>query len=200
LLKDFYKIDVKNINEKSNKIPTTYFCDNELLGKKYIVIAVLASLQSKSRTVEQWVESLYTLFIYFPSHLFVFVGSNDANNYFNNIQKNFKPDEKDKFINRIGCYNFNELCSTITNADLFIGLQSGLSHIAFRQNIPSILFSAEVQKYFEISRINFINLLSLKRCKCKEHDFHYCNKDFFACTRDVKNDEFVNAIKKILSL
>lgn len=202
LLKKYYRIDTKHMNTELNMVPLHEpNSGTEFLPKTYIVIVVFASIAGKSRTQEQWIESLHTLIEYFPNCSFVFVGAKNVEKYYFEIRNTFDEKTQKKFFNRIGTYHFDDLCSVITHTKLFIGLQSGLSHLAFKQRVPAIIFSANVQTYFEIIRDDFINLMNLKNCKCPEHDFHYCgDADYFSCTREVSNEDFEKAILHIKSL
>lgn len=202
LLEKYYHIDTKSMNIELNMVPLHEpNAGTEFSPKTYIVIVVFASISGKSRTQEQWIESLHTLINNFPNESFVFIGAKNVEKYYFEIRDTFDEKTQKKFFNRIGTYHFNDLCSVITHAKLFIGLQSGLSHLAFKQRVPAIIFSANVQTYFEIIRDDFINLMNLENCKCPENNFHYCNdKKYFSCTREVSNEDFEKSILRIKTL
>ncbi len=203
LLENCYHIDVSKLKAEANPIPLHEpNKGTEFKPKSYIILTVFASIAGKSRTPEQWAESIRTLIKYFPDSSLVFLGSKSVVPYYEKIRDLFDEDtRKDFFIDRIGAYQFDDLCSVITHAKLFVGLQSGLSHMAFRQHTPGIIFSVYGSVYFDIVRDDFINLINLKNCKCKEHNFHYCQSvEYFACAREVTNEEFEKAVLQIKTL
>lgn len=167
--------------------------------EKYFVINLGSAKSFKNRIIDNWICDIKFILDNYKEFKIVFVGTGDQYIISKNIINFFRKDyDKGIFLNLIDQINVDEILSIISKAKIFIGLQSGLSHIAYRQNVPSILFSISTEKYYNIINKNVINLINLENCKCKENNFEYCvSKDYYACLKEINILDFQTAIKRL---
>ena len=204
---DMFDLILKELNFTKEKISLPPFdVDLSILNKynlgiqKYFVLNLGSAQTFKDRTTEDWMRDIEFCLKNYKDFKIVFLGDNKQKYICDEIINYLSKDySKDIFLNLIEKVNTDELLTIISKARLFIGLQSGLSHIAYRQNVPSILFSISVEKYYDISSKNVTNLRNLKNCKCSEHNFEYCvSKDYYACVKEIDHKDFQSAVNYLM--
>ena len=105
-----------------------------------------------------------------------------------------------KIKNLAGIAGLNEIPSLIKNASLFVGNDSGLSHIAFKAGTPmiAIIGGGNFNRYFPYmenkKRIFFYNTLECFNCEWE------CRFNERFCLTQVKFDDVFNSSMKLLDL
>ncbi len=139
-----------NLKKNSNSFFYDYSIKNLLPFKnvsKYIVISASASDTFRNWPSENFHNLAKELSKYYPVFL---LGTLSQKKILNKISSNL-----DNVFNFAGRYELGELPAIIKNAILFIGLDSGLSHLALQLNMPSIAIigGGKIGEFFHIKKV-----------------------------------------------
>lgn len=125
----------------------------------------------------------------------VFVGSQEENKLINEIMSLIT----DKPINLAGKTSLGQLMALIQRCHLFIGNSSGPLHIALGFNIPTISFLGPTlpERWQPQSRENIV---FRKDLPCSPCGLGYCWRKDFACMKEIRPEEVMDAVDSQLKL
>ena len=110
-------------------------------------------------------------------------------------------------IDKTGEYSLEDRANDIMNADLFIGLGSGLSWLSWALNTPTVLISGFSKPYSEFKDCSRVFTPSLNICngcfnteRLDPGDWEWCPKHrdtdrMFECTKTITPDSVIKAIE-----
>jgi autotransporter strand-loop-strand O-heptosyltransferase len=172
-------------------------------GKKYVTIAIHGTAQAKYwNNPAGWQDVVDFL----RDHGYrIILISAEENGYMGNNHP------KDIF-QKPGKPPLEERINEIKHSDLFIGIGSGLSWLAWGTNTPMILISGFSEDYSEFSDDNMIRIINKEVCtgcfnryRLDAGDWNWCpdhkgTPRQFECTKMIGSYPVIKAIKKLLSL
>ncbi|MDB5187734.1 MAG: ADP-heptose--lipopolysaccharide heptosyltransferase [Candidatus Kaiserbacteria bacterium] len=199
------KISYYFIGQAIDKTPPRYdylpddriFHNVGVTPQHYIVMHIFASNPIRSLPEKRWVEIVQELKQTYPNIPVILSGSSD------DYQKNRE------FLDSLHCIpcfetTWAERCTMIDNCSLFIGVDTGITHLA----------SLLQKKIVEIGNLsnptwlvtynpNAIVLFSKKDCICKGNKLSQCfsevdGKQYFRCMLNVTNKEILDAASILL--
>ena len=118
-----------------------------------------------------------------------------------------------RIINACGdAYTMQDRIRQIANSDLFIGLGSGLSWLAWALNVPTILISGFSEPYTEMTDDNVHRVYCddasichgcFNRMRLNQEDWNWCpmhkgTERQFECTKTITSQRLIETIKNIL--
>jgi len=123
-----------------------------------IVISPIG-IRDLSRMWDQWNKLLTELV---KNHFVILVGTQEEGNYFNeNIGIK-------KIHNMCGLVNIYDVFDIIQDCDLFIGIDTGLTHIAIHYGIRTFIIFQKPDIFFRVSHLNFKNVIAFFRPDYKQ--------------------------------
>lgn len=172
-------------------------------NKKYVTIAIHASAQAKYwNNPSGWHDVVD--FLRDNGYRIVLISSEENGYMGNNHPKNI--------FHRPGKIPIEERINEIKHSDLFIGIGSGLSWLAWSVGVPIILISGFSDTYSEFNGDNVIRIINNNVCnscfnryKLNAGDWNWCpdhkgtNRQF-ECTKMIGSYQVIKAIKKLLTL
>jgi ADP-heptose:LPS heptosyltransferase len=166
---------------------------------KAIVIHPSASTEYKLWHRTRFVKLLLLIKDKYPDYTTFIVGSQKEREYAMMLKHEFlAKDIKSTVVN--GEYSLTDTAKLISNADLFIGSDSGLSHLSVLLNTPSItLFGPSDAKKWGVQNEKHICIFSKRTCApcfifgyqnpCKSRE----------CMLDITVEEVFESVKKLLN-
>ncbi len=203
---DFLKINYSKeppfldiqIDEKLVDSKFTQYAD-----KSYIVLHVCGKNITRSWPVDNWVKFINYFHQNYPDHSIIMTGSKQDANFINQIINNLPT--ADFIKNFSGQLSFNELLFLLKNSKLYIGVDTGITHLASLLNLPSLVIGnlsnpTWLPDYNPLASI----LFNKENCTCKGDKSGECyylidNKKYYRCMMDIKFDDVTNALKKYLN-
>lgn len=158
--------------------------------KEAIVIAPFSSLMNRNWKHEYFFEIIKRLRI---KHKIVLLGSKNQKKKLENLYEN---DANIKVL--AGKLKLNEIPSFIKNTKLYIGLDSGITHIALKMGIPlvAIIGGGEFGRFFPYKESEEVKFLyhSMDCFLC-----HWeCSKDQMFCLTEITPQDVIKEINKLL--
>ncbi|MBK9284866.1 MAG: glycosyltransferase family 9 protein [Sphingobacteriaceae bacterium] len=184
-------------SQSSEKLVKNYFCIHLCAGN--------AKTPYKNWPVHHWKTFLESLQIKYPDKDFVFLGGKGEEIVFN--QLNLNPQ---KFISLIGKTSLNELDGILKGAELFIGPDGGLMHLAFALGLKSfVIWGASSSVYYSYEQVEKVDYKIVKlnlNCmpcnawlnpnKSKASNPLLCPD--FKCLNDLKPDFVLSELEKFM--
>lgn len=180
-IKNSYKSDLISKIESNRKIPVIIQTSSSNLTAPY-----------KNWPTEYWILFLNNVSIKFPNLYFILMG--DENEIV--IGKKLENELKSNFTNLIGKTNLLEMCSIIYHSKFYIGLDSGLMHLAVGYNIPTFsIFGASSYNCFGYEKFStnhkvIFNMISCWPCL----GYNFTNKLKVNNPKDCDDHECLNLI------
>lgn len=172
-------------------------------GKKYVTIAIHGTAQAKYWNNPAGWQDIVD-FLRDHGYRTVLISS-EENGYMGNSHP------KDIF-HKPGKIPLEERINEIRHSDLFIGIGSGLSWLAWAVGTPMIMISGFSEEYSEFSDPNMIRIINKEVCtgcfnryRLDAGDWNWCpdhkgTPRQFECSKMIGSYPVIKAIKKILSL
>jgi autotransporter strand-loop-strand O-heptosyltransferase len=182
------------------KMPDT---EHPFEGKKYVTIAIHGTAQAKYwNNPAGWQDVVDFL----RDHGYrIVIISAEENGYMGNNHP------KDIF-HKPGKPPLEERLSEIKHSELFIGIGSGLSWLAWTTGVPMILISGFSEEYSEFSDPKMIRIINKETCtgcfnryRLDAGDWNWCpdhkgTPRQFECTKMIGSYRVIKAIKKLLEI
>ena len=176
---------------------------NQYKDKPYIALHVCGKNTVRSWPVDNWVKFINYFHQNYPDHSIIMTGSKQDANFINQIINNLPT--ADFIKNFSGQLSFNELLFLFKNSKLYIGVDTGITHLASLLNLPSLVIGnlsnpTWLPDYNPLASI----LFNKENCTCKGDKSGECyylidNKKYYRCMMDIKFDDVTNALKKYLN-
>jgi len=194
-----YEFFIPNINYYKN---LSYSILPQEYDNRYICISPGAKWLTKRWPVEKYAELLKFL-INDAEESIVLTGDKDEIaigerllSLVNNKDKNVRV------INLIGRTALDELVGIVSRAKLYIGNDSGTSHIAAMANVPSVIILGPTDKklgFFPYKNNNVYIIEKSLNCRpCTLHGRNRCPKKHFKCMYDITAEEVYMAARRLL--
>ena len=181
----------KNIKVFKTSRHLKLFSNERLNGNEYITIAPLPSDIKRSWGVNNFKELSLELT---ESFKVVLLGSRNNKEILDSISKFNK-----KIINTAGQLKLHEVPSLISNSKLFIGNDSGLTHIALKLNIPAIAIigGGNYGKFFPFDEKNPKVIYLYDTMDCFGCEWRCVYKEMY-CLKNVLVTNVLKSIKNLL--
>lgn len=114
-------------------------------------------------------------------------------------------EENENIVNLVGCTDFLDSAAVISLSDLFIGGDSGMSHVAFAMNIPAIVLYNLVSPEFRMPYASYCkpivsNSNGCRFCMNNCDGIYRCdNKITPECMLNISLNEVINSAYNIIS-
>ncbi|MFC2093350.1 glycosyltransferase family 9 protein [Bacteroidota bacterium] len=194
MLNHFKKKEVISVKNKKvfNVFRTPKLFGNEILNEDdYITVAPLPSDVKRGWGIKNFRELCKELSI---NSKVVLLGSNNDRKILDSISESNR-----KIINTAGLLKIYEVPSVISKSKLFIGNDSGLTHIALKLNIPmiAIIGGGNYGKFFPFVEKNseVVYLFDKMDCFGCEWDCIYRER---YCITNVSLTDILNSMRKLL--
>lgn len=172
-------------------------------NKKYVTIAIHASAQAKYwNNPAGWQDVVD--FLRDNGYRIVLISSEENGYMGNNHPKNI--------FHRPGKISIEDRINEIKHSDLFIGIGSGLSWLAWSVDVPVILISGFSDAYSEFNGENVVRIINndvcnscFNRYKLNAGDWNWCpdhkgTPRQFECSKRIGSYQVIKAIKKLLEI
>lgn len=172
-------------------------------NKKVILIHAATRVWQKNWLNEYWISVIKHILSRNDS-IVVLAGALKDLAIYKKILKGFSPTERSNIINSAGCFSIQQSIALVKYADLLVGLDSGLMHVAAAFNKPSIMLhgSSPLVQYRP------------KNDKCKVVSLNYpcspcimnlsskgigCKNEIPKCFKNLTPDLVIGEIDKIMN-
>ena len=187
---------LKSVLEKKISIPYP-----QLLQIPYIVICLGAGSKKRIYPIYKWGKIIKHLLQTYKNYFLLFVGNFQEKSLYKDLEKHVSPTEK--VINLIGKTDIYTLIYILSNAKLFIGNDTGVSHIASILRIPTIVLYplADYGKFMNdfIPTTYYIYCSKYINCKiCGWKCKHPLKNGILLCVYDISEDQIISIIEKLL--
>ena len=172
-------------------------------GKKYVTIAIHGTAQAKYwNNPAGWQDVVD--FLRDNGYRVVLISAEEKGFMGNNHPKDI--------FHKPGKPPLEERINEIKHSDLFIGIGSGLSWLAWATNVPMIMISGFSEPYSEFSADNMIRIINTDTCtgcfnryRLDAGDWNWCpdhkgTPRQFECTKMIGSYQVIKAIKKLLEI
>lgn len=176
-----------NLVEYSERLPA------ELINQRFIVFAPESRWQSKNWPIEYW-QSLINELIQnpqFQDYKFVILGSSP---------NPFKIIENNKFLNLSGKTSLKDLMGIVPNAELVIGSDSGIIHLASAYNVKTLGIYGSTSPMRSGPWNGEYLWLNLKCSPCHQRQCPLIGDRNLNCLLSIQVNDVLNKIKSILKL
>lgn len=173
---------------------------NEKLKQKYIVISMVASSPKRmydsakfSKVVNYLLESNYNIVL-------LGKGENDEG-YYKEVIKNIDKKSDNKIINLVSKLTLMESIQVIKNAEFFIGVDSGMSHIAYALNkMAVVIYGCGDYGEFMHNDENICYVMNKLDCLgCHWYCSNLNSNGRIKCIDDIEAEQVINGIRFIES-
>jgi autotransporter strand-loop-strand O-heptosyltransferase len=172
-------------------------------GKKYVTIAIHGTAQAKYWNNPSGWQDLVD-FLRDHGYRIVLISAEEKGFMGNNHPKDI--------FHKPGKPPLEERINEIKHSDLFIGIGSGLSWLAWATGVPMIMISGFSEPYSEFSDDNMIRIINTDTCtgcfnryRLDAGDWNWCpdhkgTPRQFECTKMIGSYQVIKAIKKLLEI
>lgn len=169
---------------------------NEKLKQKYIVISMVASSPKRmydsgkfSKVINHLLESNYNIVL-------LGKGENDED-YYEEVIKNIDMKSNNKIINLVSKLTLVESIQVIRNAEFFIGVDSGMSHIAYVLNkMAVVIYGCGDYGEFMHNDENIYYVINKLNCSgCHWYCSNINHNGKIKCIDDIKPKQIIDGIK-----
>ena len=177
---------IKNISSTQQKQVNLF--NNQKSVKKYEIIISPFSFDGNRDLGNEFIKEITE---YFNDKSILILGSTEQK------KKILLPLGKNVFLS-FGKFKLNELYSLINGAKIFIGIDSGLTHIAIKTNakVIAIIGSGNYGRYLPKPNDNR-TVYFYDKCEFMGCEWH-CKKDKVYCVENVSPQKVIGEINKIL--
>ena len=185
-------ITIKNKNSFKVSKQLPLFFTRKYFLERYIAIAPLASIPQKSWGLENYRLLCNKLCKNYKILLLGSANQQESLRFIENGNKNV--------INTAGMFKLNDIPSIIKNGILFIGNDSGLTHIALKLDVPliAIIGGGSYGKFFPFDRENPNVVFLYYEMDCFGCEWKCFYKEMY-CLKNVLVTDVLESIKKLLS-
>lgn len=192
---------VKEIPDFKYKKMDGIFRKYNLIPQRYIVLHPFANYSFKNLPTERWVDIAEYLVLNYQDLKLVITGSNSERKIGEEIISKITP--KDNVLNLSGFLSMQELANVIDGAKLYIGVDSGITHLAgVLQKKSLVIGSYLYPSYLQYYNKNAIILYNISQCHCapchKNPCLEECKKSYLKCMIDISQDLIKSELKNML--
>ncbi len=171
------------------------------LGKKHIILGLQASNASRTWPVEKYVELIELMNDQYGSKIrFLLIGDASSPDIIRELEK------KDNTINLIGKTSLSELSEIMKNADMYIGSNTGLMHMAAAAQLPCITIYATLPDIKDTDGNSAFRMgawntehIDLFPEKALDDCSEMCRKNYAHCITQITPRKVFETAKEILS-
>ncbi len=180
-----YLINAIGTKEKNKSIGSLKYFPNEIFD---IVINPFSSQQNRDITID----NLNVLAKKYINRKILILCSKEQKTLLENIR------HSDKITFAAGKYKLNQLFSVINNSKVFIGVDSGLTHIALttKTNVVAVIGKGNYGRYLPKPDDNN-SVYLFEECEFTGCEW-YCKKDDVFCVKNITVNKIINAVDKFL--
>lgn len=189
--KEKNKVEIKNKKAFNTSINCEFLKSEKLAGDSFITIAPLSSDIKRSWGINNYAELCKELS---DKYKIVLLGSQDEEEILEVISKS-----NSNITNIAGLLKLNEVPSIINKSMLFIGNDSGVSHIALKLNVPmiAIIGGGNFGKFFPFDKENPKVIYLYNEMGCFGCEWRCIYKERF-CLTSVKLSTVLDSVKKLV--
>ena len=185
--------------------PKLYFSDTEtarfdqrlerlgiLKDEKYISFLIGAGSPSKEWPVENVDLFLEQFLKRFSQHKAVVVGSNLK------LAEKIHQKNNPQLLNLVGETSLHELCLLIRRSTLFIGPDSGPTHIAVALGVPAVFLYSGTNDYERWRPLAEASTILRHPVSCSPCYLETCNVKGHPCMSEIKPEEVIKTVETVL--
>lgn len=191
-------LQIKDINIKNRKVfnvsrNPTLLGNEKLKESEYFTIAPIPSDMKRSWGINNYKDLCKELS---KSHKVVLLGSKNDKECLDGIS-----DLNQKIINTAGLLKIYEVPAVISKSKLFIGNDSGLTHIALKLDVPmiAIIGGGNYGKFFPFDEKNLNVIYLYNKMDCFGCEWRCIYKERF-CLTNVALEDVISSSNKLLNI